>query len=72
MDVILGSGCPEGNTTLGAASCSAFSHRMEQCEIEFSCEEKIFRGVGAFLQGVLRFLGVFVVVNRGEFVGDSW
>jgi hypothetical protein len=25
-----------------------------------------------FLQGVLRFCGVFLVVNRGEFVADWW
>jgi hypothetical protein len=34
--------------------------------------KKYWRGGVAFLLGVLRFLGVFVVVNRGVVVVDCW
>jgi len=35
-------------------------------------EEKILRGKRVILQGILEILGVFWLVNRGEFVVDAW
>jgi hypothetical protein len=35
-------------------------------------EEKNWRGKRVILQGILEILGIFRLVNRGEFVVDAW